>query len=89
MTVDGSEGSNERAGEGFGTTSRTKVALLYGTLLAVAVVVLQVVLVAGRHLHAPKAAKGATAATATDAVFWRLLLAALVVIVVSRAMGSL
>ncbi|MBV8297485.1 MAG: cation:proton antiporter [Acidimicrobiia bacterium] len=89
MTVDGSEGSNERAGEGLGTTSRTKVALLYGGLLAVAVVLLQVVLVAGRHLHAPKAAKGATAATATDAVFWRLLLAALVVIVVSRAMGSL
>jgi len=91
MTTEAAESSEQRAGEGFGTTSRKKVALLYGGLLAGALVLLQLVLMAGRHLHAPHAEKGAGAASsqATEAVFWRLLLAALIVIVVSRAMGSL
>jgi Kef-type K+ transport system membrane component KefB/nucleotide-binding universal stress UspA family protein len=90
MTVDAHEGSEERAAEGFGTTSRKKVALLYGGLVAVALVVLQLILMAGRHLHAPKAGKGALASSqATEEIFWRLLLAALIVIVVSRAVGAL
>ena len=44
MTVEGHEGSEERAGEGFGTTSRKKVVLLYGGLTAAALVVLQLML---------------------------------------------
>ncbi|TMK89128.1 MAG: hypothetical protein E6G57_03080, partial [Actinobacteria bacterium] len=89
MTVDAHEGSAERAGEGFGTTSRKRVVLLYGGLTAAALVVLQLMLAAGRHVHAPKAGKGGAAAQATDDIFWRLLVAALVVIVVSRAVGGL
>ena len=80
----------ERAGAGFGAASHRRVWILYAGLIAGALVVLQLVLTSGRHLHAPKAAKGsAAAAHATDDVFWRLLLAALVVIVVSRAVGAL
>src|SRR5438067_13874620 len=90
MTVEAHEGSNQRAAEGFGTTSRKKVALLYGGLLAAALVVLQLILMAGRHLHAPKAGRGAiSSAQATEEIFWRLLLAALIVIIVSRAVGAL
>src|SRR5947209_8483781 len=90
MTADAPKGTEERAGEGFGKTSRKKVALLYGGLLAVALVLLQVVLMAGRHLHAPKTGKGAVSSSqATDDIFWRLLLAALIVILVSRAVGGL
>src|SRR4051794_36085209 len=88
--MDNGAGSDKRAGEDFGTTSHRKVWLLYSGLLAVALVLLQVMLSLGRHLHAPKAARGAGAAShSTDEVFWRLLLAALVVIVVSRAIGGL
>src|SRR5438270_2779492 len=89
MTVDAHEGSAQRAGEGFGTTSGRKVALLYGGRTAAALVVLELMLSAGRHLHGPKAAKGAASVQATDEIFWRLLLAALVVIIVSRAVGGL
>jgi hypothetical protein len=63
---------------------------LYAALIAGALVVLQLLLSAGRHLHAPKAATGSAASShATDEVFWRLLLAAFVVIIVSRAVGGL
>ena len=90
MTAQAHEGSAERAGEGFGTTSRKKVALLYGGLIAAALVVLQLILMAGRQLHAPKAGKSpVTSSQATEEIFWRLLLAALIVIVVSRAVGAL
>src|SRR5437764_1371154 len=90
MTAGAAENSDQRAGAGFGTTSRKKVVLLYVGLVAAALVVLQLVLIAGRHLHAPKAGKGAIASSqAADEIFWRLLLAALIVIVVSRAMGGL
>src|SRR5438094_19399 len=90
MREDASTGSDQRAGEGFGTTGRKKVALLYGGLIAAALVVLELILMAGRHLQAPKAEKGAAASSqATEEIFWRLLLAALVVIIVSRAVGAL
>src|SRR5438270_164930 len=89
MTVDAHEGSAKRAGEGFGTTSHKRVVLLYGGLTAAALVVLQLMPAAGRPVHAPKAGKGGAAAQATDDIFWRLLVAALVVIVVSRAVGGL
>jgi Kef-type K+ transport system membrane component KefB/nucleotide-binding universal stress UspA family protein len=90
MTVEARDSSDQRAGEGFGTTSRKRVALLYGGLIGGALVVLQLVLMAGRHLHAPKAGKGAISSSqATEEIFWRLLLAALIVIVVSRLVGAL
>ncbi|MBV8982485.1 MAG: cation:proton antiporter [Acidimicrobiia bacterium] len=90
MTGDAQPGTEHRAGEGFGSTSRGKVALLYGGLLAVALVLIELVITAGRHIHAPKAEKGAIGSTqASEQIFWRLLLAALVVIVVSRAVGAL
>jgi Kef-type K+ transport system membrane component KefB/nucleotide-binding universal stress UspA family protein len=90
MTVDADKSADQRAGEGFGSTSRKKVVLLYGGLTAAALVALQLMLAAGRHHHAPKAAKGAAASSqATDEIFWRLLLAALIVILVSRAVGGL
>src|SRR5438132_1391667 len=62
MREDASKGSDQRAGEGFGTTSRKKVALLYGGLIAAALVVLELILMAGRHLQAPTAEKGPAAA---------------------------
>jgi Kef-type K+ transport system membrane component KefB/nucleotide-binding universal stress UspA family protein len=91
MTAQAQEGSDRRAGAGFGTTSKRKVALLYASLIGGALVVLQFTLMAGRHLHAPKAGTGAGAASSqvTEQIFWRLLLAAFVVIVVSRAVGAL
>ncbi|MBV8386967.1 MAG: cation:proton antiporter [Acidimicrobiia bacterium] len=91
MTGDARQGEEHRAGEGFGSTSRKKVALLYGGLLAAALILLDLVIMAGRHLHAPKAEKGATtgSAVASEKIFWKLLLAALVVIIVSRAVGAL
>src|SRR5205807_7120288 len=90
MTVDAHEGSDQRAGEGFGAASGKKVLLLYGALIGGALVLLQFGLMTGRHLRAPKVAKGAAAsAHSTDDIFWRLLLAALIVILVSRAVGGL
>ena len=77
MTVDAENTADQRAGEGFGTTSRKKMALLYGVLTAAALVVLQLMIAAGRHLHGPKAAKGAASGQTTDEIFWRLLLAAI------------
>src|SRR4051812_10248117 len=81
MTTEARSGTDERAGEGFGSTSRRKVFLLYAALIGSALVVLQLMLGAGRHLHAPKAASGGGASQASDEVFWKLLLASLVVIV--------
>ncbi|MBV8161622.1 MAG: cation:proton antiporter [Acidimicrobiia bacterium] len=89
MTVEAHEGSDQRAGAGFGRTSGKKVALLYGGLLAAAAVVLQLILMAGRRVHAPPAERAAATSQVTDQIFWRLLLAALVVILVSRAVGGL
>src|SRR6476646_1929710 len=89
MTTEGRSAQDERAAEGFGATSRSKVFLLYGGLIAVAVVVLELMLATGRHLHAPKAEGGGGQSQATEQVFWKLLLAILVIIVVSRAVGGL
>src|SRR5947209_20136016 len=90
MTADAPKGTEERAGEGFGKTSRKKVALLYGGLPAVALVLLQVVLMAGRNLHAPKIGKGAVPTSQdTPAIFWRLLLAPLIGPLGSRAVRPL
>ncbi|HMC41959.1 MAG TPA: cation:proton antiporter, partial [Acidimicrobiales bacterium] len=65
--------------------------LLYGGMAAAGLVVLQVVLRAGRRLPAPKPAGGATGpklAVDTGAVVWKLLLAAVLVIVVARLAGA-
>src|SRR5437899_7673883 len=79
------------AAEGFGGASKRRAALLYGSLIGGALVVLQLMLAVGRHMHAPPAAKAAAQqpGATTDAIFWRLLIAVLVVIVVSRAVGGL
>ena len=90
MTGDARQGEDHRAGEGFGKTSRAKVLLLYGGLIGGALVLLDLVIMAGHHLHAPKAAKADTGpALGSEKIFWKLLLAALVVIIVSRAVGAL
>src|SRR5947208_1940997 len=90
-SMDAQDGTQSGAAEGFGGASKKKAALLYGSLIGGALVLLQVVLAAGRRMHAPPAAKGAAhqPGATTDAIFWRLLVAVLVVIVVSRAVGGL
>src|SRR5438067_6881808 len=89
--MDAQDGAGSGAAAGFGGASKKKAALLYGGLVGAALVVLRLVLAAGRHLHVPTAGKGAAhpAGATTDAIFWRLLVAVLVVIVVSRVVGGL
>jgi Kef-type K+ transport system membrane component KefB/nucleotide-binding universal stress UspA family protein len=72
--------------------SRWKTFVLYGGLVFLGFVIIQLVLHAGHGLHAPKpvgvaAAKKASGASTEDIV-WRLLLAATVVIVVARLVGA-
>jgi Kef-type K+ transport system membrane component KefB/nucleotide-binding universal stress UspA family protein len=79
------------ATERFGTTSRGRTLAIYGGLLVVALVVVQLMLVVGRGLHAPKASSDtgqAHEAIDTHEVVWKLLLAAAVIIVVSRIVGA-
>jgi Kef-type K+ transport system membrane component KefB/nucleotide-binding universal stress UspA family protein len=66
--------------------------LLYGGMVLVAIAVLEVVLHLGKHVHAPKLTGAAVQAkdlpTSTEAVVWKLLLAAAVIIVVARLVGA-
>jgi K+:H+ antiporter len=89
MSVDAAGGSG--AAGGFGAASRTKLLVLYGALLGGGVILLNVLLAMGRHVHAPHVGRGPGGnASATEAqVLWRLLLAAVVIIVVSRVVGAL
>jgi Kef-type K+ transport system membrane component KefB/nucleotide-binding universal stress UspA family protein len=77
----------------FGNASRTKTLVFYGVTIVAAVVLVKILLVAGAHAHAPRAASGSAAAggkaPTTEHFMWRLLLASAVIIVVSRLVGGL
>ncbi len=91
MTVDARQGAELHAEESPRSSRRTKSVIVYGGLIVGAVVVLNALLAAGRHLHGPRVrSQAAHMATSTDtSVLWRLLLATLIIIMVSRIVGSL
>jgi Kef-type K+ transport system membrane component KefB/nucleotide-binding universal stress UspA family protein len=91
---DGGNGDHEHGGlSEFGHQGRGRIVALYVGLLAVALLLMQLVLHLGSGLRAP-AKKGGGATGATEAidvhhVFWKLLLAIALVIVVARLVGAL
>src|SRR3954447_22418583 len=90
MNTEGRSGTDERAAKGFGSANRQKVLAMYGLLLAGAAAALFVLLSMGRHLRAPKVGKGPDAGSATEShILWRLLLAAVIIMMVARAVGAL
>jgi Kef-type K+ transport system membrane component KefB/nucleotide-binding universal stress UspA family protein len=87
----GAPQADDGATERFGTTGRGRTLAIYGGLLGAALVVVQLLLMVGRGLHAPKASGDtgqAHEAINTHDVVWKLLLAAAVIIVVSRIVGA-
>jgi Kef-type K+ transport system membrane component KefB/nucleotide-binding universal stress UspA family protein len=78
----------------FGSRGRGGSAALYAGLVVAALVVVRLILGAGRHLHGPHptgtaAATGTALAINTSAVVWRLLVASAVIIVTARVVGAL
>src|SRR5437588_6181382 len=95
----GPDATNEAGPDGAGTDTlaqpsaghRFRGILLYGGVATAGLVVLQLVLGAGRRLPAPRPAGGAGGpklAVDTGSVVWKLLLAAVLVIVVARVAGA-
>ena len=96
----GPDATNQAGPDGAGTDTlaqpsaghRFRGILLYGGVATAGLVVLQLVLGAGRRLPAPRPAGGAGGpklAVDTGSVVWKLLLAAVLVIVVARVAGAL
>jgi Kef-type K+ transport system membrane component KefB/nucleotide-binding universal stress UspA family protein len=87
------ETEDAAAGSGFGRSSRTRVGLFYGGLTLVAIVALNFLLRAGSGLESPKPV-GSEAPQGEESihvheVFWKLLLASVVIIAAARGVGYL
>ena len=79
----------ERADQ-FGTTGNRRLLVFYVVTLVAALVLVKVFLATGAHLHAPRVGPRHEAAggVSSENVMWRLLLAATVIIVLSRLVGA-
>src|SRR4051812_424386 len=76
----------------FGAGGRRRIFLMYGGILLVAIVLVDLMIRVGRGIDAPKPAGDtgqAKEAFDTHQIIWKLLLAAAVIIVVSRLVGAL
>ena len=89
----GPQGAATRAGDSFGTAGRGRIGAFYVGMTLAALLALNFLLRAGSTLTAPSPESGGAPATeeAIDvhAVFWKLLLATIVIIAVARLVGAL
>ena len=92
-TSAGAQDDTTQIGEGFGAASRGRIGAFYVGITLAALLAMNFLLRAGSRLQAPAPSDGGAAATeeAIDvhAVFWKLLLAIIVIIALARLVGAL